>query len=420
MFQRVPLAMLGEGLVLASPIRDEQQRLLLGAGVPITQELVLGLHKRDVRTVIVADRDYHLIHAFKSRGQAKNTLPSHVNTRSDLESESSRHLDDEINQLGGNQIVASENPFSAGLKRHGATAYDARNMHQMVEYSRQTSGQMQELLGRLGNGEEVADDAVRKLSQEALVRAAEDLDLFVCMGINPSENTSIFAHSTSVATLAVAMGATLGLDEAMLCDLGVGCLVHDAGMLKIDPRLYQSAQVLTDSDFVEIAKHPVISTDLLYQNMKSVPLAVRMIAYQTHERCDGSGYPRGTTGDKIHPLAKIAAVADSYVALVSPRPHRPAMLPYHAMARMLKDVGAGLLDSQAVRALLQTISLFPIGSFVELNNGMVGKTIRANGPSYDRPVVEMWKRTNLSAAPQVVDLLNEPDLKVSKPLTSLR
>ena len=148
-------------------------------------------------------------------------------------------------------------------------------------------------------------------------------------------------------------------------------------------------------------------------------MGVRMIFYQMHERCDGSGYPRGITGDKIHPLAKIAAVADAYVALVSPRPHRPAMLPYHAIVKMLADVKAGLYDSKVVRALLHTVSLFPIGSFVELNNSLVGKTIRANGDRYDRPILEVWNRTHLTAAPRLVDLAEQTDLKVVKPLTYL-
>jgi HD-GYP domain-containing protein (c-di-GMP phosphodiesterase class II) len=268
-------------------------------------------------------------------------------------------------------------------------------------------------------GGDVSPDAVRAISQESLIRAADDLDLFVCMGINPGEKSSIFEHSTRVATLAVAIGTALGLDEKSLCDLGVGCLVHDAGMLKIDARYYESSAVLGPNDFLEIAKHPIISTDMLYKKMEGVPVGVRMIVYQMHERCDGSGYPRGTTGDKIHALAKIAAVADSYVALVSNRPHRPALLPYHAISKMLNDVKEGLYDSAAVRGLLHTISLFPIGSFVELNDGRVSKSIRANGPSYDRPILETWRRTNLKGVPEVVDLSARPDLKVVKPLTYL-
>ena len=190
-------------------------------------------------------------------------------------------------------------------------------------------------------------------------------------------------------------------------------------MLHVDESLYHSKEVLDPVAFLDITKHPVIAADMLYQRMEQVPVGVRMVVYQMHERCNGSGYPRGRTGDRIHPLAKISAVADAYVALVSARPHRHAMLPYFAMKKMLEDVKAGLFDATVVRALLHTVSLFPIGSYCELNNGGVAKVIRSNGSAYDRPIVEAWKQSHFSAEPEVVDLTEE-DVKIVKPLTSRR
>ncbi|MCH7688115.1 MAG: hypothetical protein IH899_15785 [Planctomycetes bacterium] len=107
--------------------------------------------------------------------------------------------------------------------------------------------------------------------------------------------------------------------------MGTGCLVHDAGMLHIDPEVYQSQNALNASELSEVAQHPIIAADMLYKNMERVAMSVRMVIYQMHERCNGSGYPRGTTADRIHPSAKIGAVADAYVALVSERPHQRAI-----------------------------------------------------------------------------------------------
>ena len=419
MFRRVPVTMLSDGLILASAIHDENLRLLLGAGIPITADLISGLIGRNVQTVVVAEKDWVRLSAFKAAGKSSKALAARLGATSSLETAAGRELDVVAAGFGSCEIVASANPFVAQMQSPGAVRYEPAAMDRVVERHHETVDHVRNLLETLDDNGIVAADAVAEVTTDALVRAAEDLDLFVCMGINPGTDSSVFAHSTNVATLAVAIGAKLGLDVDALRDLGTGCLVQNAGMLKIDPNVYESPHVLTDIEFLEIAKHPVISTDQLYKNMKGVPLGVRMIVYQMHERCDGSGYPRGITGDKIHPLAKIAAVADAYVALVSPRPHRPAMLPYHAIVKMLADVKAGLYDSKVVRALLHTVSLFPIGSFVELNNSLVGKTIRANGDRYDRPILEVWNRTHLTAAPRLVDLAEQTDLKVVKPLTYL-
>jgi hypothetical protein len=91
------------------------------------------------------------------------------------------------------------------------------------------------------------------------------------------------------------------------------------------------------------------------------------------------------------------------------------MLPYYAMEKMVKDVSQGVYDPQVVRGLLRTIGLFPLGSYVELSDGSVGRVIRAN-ENYTRPVLERWNAGHLSAPPTVIDLMYEPELSVRRPV----
>jgi len=425
MQRRAALSMFTEGFVPAATIIDENRRPVFAAGRPVTAADLAALRGRNVRTLLTDDADWQVLSKrivvpAADASSPTVALPQRAGAAVAARGEADGALDAIVDKLDDATIRPSSVPFAERLRTHGATPYDAATRERAVERQLQTLDQLRDLLETLSGNRDVELDELQRSTARTLDQAAEDLDLFVSLGINPGLNTSLFTHSANISVLAVAIGARLGLDADALRDLGTGCLVQNAGMLQLDAGLYESPRVLSDDEFVVIAKHPLISTDLLYQNMKEVPLGVRMIVYQIHERCDGSGYPRGITGDKIHPLAKIAAVADAYVALVSPRPHRPALLPYHAVAQMLADVKAGLFDAQAVRALLNTVSLFPIGSYVELSNSLVGRTIRSNGASYDRPIIEAWRRDNLTAAPQVVDLVKTPDLKVVKPLTSLR
>jgi len=418
MVKCAPLSMLRVGAKLGSPIHDQQSKLLLASGIDITKELLVKLHKRGVQSVVIEEKDWLRMTAFESKGKICKALPNRDPVKSDVQSAATDELDTSVSQMSSCEIVASDQPFSEHIQSHGATSYNKQRMNQLFNHHQKTVNQVTELLGQLSNGKAVAAEALQDVSMQTVKQAVEDIDLFVCMGINPVADDSVFTHSTNVATLAIAFGATLGLDEQSLCDLGAGCLVHDAGMLQVDENLYNSQQVLDQTEFIDITKHCAIATDLLFEKMQRVPVGVRMVVYQMHERCDGSGYPRGSTAERIHPLAKISAVADSYVALVSSRPHRHAMLPYFAMKKMLEDVKAGLYDSAVIRALLHTISLFPIGSFCELSDGRVAKVIRSNGPAYDRPIVEVWQRGHLSAEPEVVDL-TDVDVKIVKPLASL-
>jgi HD-GYP domain-containing protein (c-di-GMP phosphodiesterase class II) len=262
--------------------------------------------------------------------------------------------------------------------------------------------------------------SLRALVAEFLQRSAEDRDLCVCLGINMNGQSNIERHSLHVSMLAMAMGAAQGYDEPTLLELGLGCLLHDAGMLRLAGVDIRAAKSLSRKEYELIASHPLHTCELLREHVDQISPIARIVAYQMHERCNGSGYPRGRRGHQIHPLAKLAALADAYVALCSPRPHRPAMMPYYAVVTLLQEVRQGCFEPQAMRALLQTISLFPIGSYIDLGNNHIGKVLRTNANRYDRPVVELWSKDDLGGQPMIVNLLESPDAYPLRPIEAPR
>ena len=133
--------------------------------------------------------------------------------------------------------------------------------------------------------------------------------------------------------------------------------------------------------------HPLHTLDLL-TSMKNVSLPVRLAATQIHENPDGSGYPRGLKSEEIHPYAALLHVADAYITLTSNMCGRQAYLSYDAMVYLLNQVKAKRMDEKAVRALLQVITLFPIGSHVRLSDGTEAQVIRRNENSYTTPIVQ--------------------------------
>ena len=206
--------------------------------------------------------------------------------------------------------------------------------------------------------------------------------MFVALGIQGPQGEYPSRHSLHAGSLAMAIGATLGYDTNTLLELGIGCLVHDVGMLSLHRDAYESNRILSADEFREVAKHPLLTFELLNQHMSWLPPTSRMVAYQIHERCDGSGYPRGRSANQIHELARVAAVADVFVALLSPRPHRPAMIPYRAMERIVYDTKKGYYDPEVVRAAAQ--------NSIALSAGILGRierrTHRPSDAGPGRPV----------------------------------
>jgi hypothetical protein len=345
-------------------------------------------------------------------------FPDHQGIRSGLETTLSRQFDAEIRRGAILQVSLQGAPFAESIRKHGDRPYDRANLVRFHEVVGKASVRVSEFFATLGTRAGKMRIA-ESLSQEGLHQVSEDKDLFVNLGLTLPSAGYPSQHALRVGMLAMSIGTSLGWDERTLLDLGIGCLIHDLGMLDLEPDTYLRKRILAASDFARITEHPVRLFDLLQRHVDQIPETARLVAYQIHERCDGSGYPRGYQGDQIHELAKVAALADVFVALVSPRPHRPGMVPYHAMKKILQDTQRGLFGGAAVRGLLSTVSLFPIGSYVALNDGRVGKVIRSAEGAYDRPVIEAWARSDLSVPPTVVNLAEEHDLKVTNALARL-
>jgi hypothetical protein len=135
---------------------------------------------------------------------------------------------------------------------------------------------------------------------------------------------------------------------------------------------------------------------------------------------DGTGYPCGRRDPA--PLARLLAVCDTYAALVSPRPHRPALDTRAALAEVILMARRGVLDPDRVDELSK-ITFYPVGSAVVLDDGTVGVVVAANAPAADahrasRPVVALVADAEGRPVPgpKVVDLAGDDSRAVVRAL----
>jgi len=210
----------------------------------------------------------------------------------------------------------------------------------------------------------------------------------VIKNIEPApEKNYLATHSVRSTILAIIIGTYLKLPNHRLLELGIAALVHEAGMLKLPSQLYLSNRPLSPQEKKAILTHPILG----YTMLKSFdfPLAVCLAALEHHERENGSGYPRQLAGEKISLYSKIIAVACSYEALSSKRPHKEAKDGYTGMLELLKNDGKQY-DDTIVRALVLSLSIYPIGLYVLLSNGKKGQVIDVNPENPKFPIVEIF------------------------------
>lgn len=125
------------------------------------------------------------------------------------------------------------------------------------------------------------------------------------------------------------IGEALNFSKEELDELDIAAMVYDIGKISISDELLSKPDKLSVTEYEKIKKHPEVG----YQILKSVEQYANIADYALcyHERWNGSGYPRQLTGEEIPRFARIIAIADTYEALISERPYRPAMPPCNAI-----------------------------------------------------------------------------------------
>jgi HD-GYP domain-containing protein (c-di-GMP phosphodiesterase class II) len=216
----------------------------------------------------------------------------------------------------------------------------------------------------------------------------EDRRFLLRVQRNPDPNKNYLAtHAITTTFISIIIGSYLKLPNHRLIELGVAALLHEIGMLKLPPQIYLNNRPLTPQEKKAIITHPVLSFNML--KSFDFPLTVSLAALEHHERENGVGYPQKLMGDKISLYAKIIAVACSYEALTSSRPHKDAKDGYTGMIDLLKNVGKQY-DDTIVRALVYSLSIYPIGLYVLLSNGKKGQVIDVNAENPRFPMVQIF------------------------------
>lgn len=194
----------------------------------------------------------------------------------------------------------------------------------------------------------------------------------------------------TTCVLSIGLAARAGWSRAHTATAGVAGLLADAGMGLIPLNVRRAARSLDETETNRIRRHPALGVVLL-EAVVGLPEAVLVACHQHHERNDATGYPRALPAGRIHPLAKLVAVADVFASLTAPRPHRRAIKPYDAMEKVVSIAATGRLERSFTRTLVTLCGLFPVGSWVRLSDSTIARVVAAHTTLIDRPVVQRYE-----------------------------
>ncbi|WP_232698944.1 HD-GYP domain-containing protein [Brevibacillus daliensis] len=347
------------GMKLGRTVFTEDGKVLLGAGMQLNERLVSGLRRMGIDSVYIDDP-----------------------RTEDIEVE---------------DVIRPE------------TRQDAlETIHKTVQQLRNTN--------KLARRVSVKDMGMhfQQVFHKILTDLSGQKDVIIHLSNISSHSGAMYHHSVNVSVMATAVGMSLGYNTNQLRDLGIGAMLHDIGKIELPKELLDKKERWNKEE-QEIAKtHTRLGFDIL-RKQHDISLLSAHVAFQHHERLDGSGYPQQLQGNKIHEYAQIVGICDLYDSLTTPRPWRKRFMPHDALEFILGS-GGFLFSHHLVDAFRRHIAVFPLGSGVVLNTGESGVVCRVDPECCHRPTVRIMQdgRGNDIHDPYEVDLKYELKLFVEQ------
>ena len=398
---RVSVDELPVGTQLQHAINDQSGKLLLSAGTSITARFKSQLLQHGI--------DQVSLHPDDAPNVAEEKQLFSFSSSDDVEG----RAEDLLNSVS----LAIENdgpPLIDSAEDLGCTPYSREQAARLIKrFNAATELVEATIRGILGGSDQNADRLVT-VATEYTTEVVEDADHVVSVSEELGYSAETAQRSVRMATLGMATGLKLRLDQEHCRELGVCALVHDLGIHGLPQRLQDESEPFSQDDWSEYKRHPYRTLDLL-EHVHGLSDSVRLAASQVHENADGSGFPRGLGKDHIHPYARIVNVVDAYIHLTSNVRGRPAIFPYDALICILRHTKLGRFDPESVRPLVDLLSVFPLGSHVLLSDGAEAKVLRRGESGHTLPIVQRIREgdiVNISSGDVTIkDILPTPGRK---------
>lgn len=359
----VPIECIREGSLLGKTIYDQNGNLLLKAGTSLNKKLLNQIKKFNIYSLYIVDK------------YADTEIEDII--KPELRQKTIKLLKETFNNIYKFNTINNNQSTKRNLQKKN------------LDYFK----------------------SITEISEELLDNILKNKDMLVSLIDIKSMDNYTYQHSVNVAILSLIIGISLKLSKPNLITLCSGALLHDMGKVFIPKTILNKPSSLTKKEYEIIKKHPRLGYEYLKTNSE-IKTSILLISLQHHERVDGTGYPYGLTGDKIHYLSKIVSIADVYDALTSDRTYRKALSASDALEYIMGNADK-MFDYYMVSIFTKLIVPFPFGTIVRLSNGDVGivQDTPVNFPL--RPSVKIIKSDNKENQGNVVKLVKEISLIIS-------
>ncbi|MFT4608195.1 MAG: putative nucleotidyltransferase with HDIG domain [Urechidicola sp.] len=231
----------------------------------------------------------------------------------------------------------------------------------------------------------------------------------LCSGLHDDYN-----HITNVTMLSLMLGSAIGLSGEQLKRLGTGALLHDIGKVEVPASIKIKTTKLTKTEQQIMQRHTVSGRQLIMR-VRDMDKRILDVIDKHHEFLDGSGYPKGLTGEALSTLVRIVTIANLYDNLCNPADVKAATTPKSALAILYLHY-QDKLDSDLIKRLIGLLGVYPPGTVIKLNDDSIGLVICSNPKDSLHPVILVYDPETPKEEAMIVDLTEHLDIQILEEL----
>lgn len=318
------------------------------------------------------------------------------------------------------------------VAKHSAEAgnkeemWDKKNQRidEAAQYRHKRQKKSKEYLERVKQIKNLTNDlktapanAVRDAREVAETMSAvfdDDSDVLINLVNFTDDRFTAHHHTLNVSVLTLSLAKALGIKDLELRRVCVGAILHDIGKAAVPAKVLMKKEALNISEQKLLNTHPSFGGSLT-RKLKDVAIEVSEIIEQHHEFLDGSGFPKGLSGDEIGKLSRIVAITNCYDNLCNPKSTKDALTPKAAMA-ILYAKYKDKLDAKIVQHFIQTMGVYPPGTVVCLSDDSIGLVTAVHSKTLLQPQVLLYHPDVPRSEALNMDLRLHPDLSIKDAL----
>jgi len=295
-----------------------------------------------------------------------------------------------IRSLTLNQAVRSESDLTTDAI---LSNFPEATIHQIQASLESARTSVKSFIGSLARNEEVQVDAFQRNVEEFVVQAKRNVSATLAVialnakATNPEIASRIANHSANLALLATVMSTVQKDDPVQSYEIGMAGLLHDSSLLLNDEWFTGKANSRDETARKRYRRHSIESYDLL-NGFAGIPKSVLTMIQEVHEQADGSGYPLGLAVGKIKPGSEILNLADAYLSLTNPVQGR-SIVPADALGYLCFHTAQGKFNRDTFQLLTASLSMYPVGSGVELDDQSKAVVVSGNSNNPMAPMVRL-------------------------------